>query len=403
METHGVARRVFLGAMTAFALAGASFAEVRNVVVIGWDAAQRNHLKEMMERNELPNFQALAKDGALVEIDVTTGATDTKAGWTQIWTGCHPEKTGVYSNGRYQPIPEGMTVFERVEAALGKDAIDTVAVIGKKGHVDNDAPKKVPYDDWQKREEAQKKIDAAKPGRGNPQGGKVIEENGQKFVETLGKPWYNASRNMDLFVNGLEKNERVGARALEELDKRKDHRFLFFIHFAEPDHAGHKNGENSQAYTDAIRSDDEWTGKIIAKLKELGLYEKTLVYVVQDHGFNEDAKGHSYAPFLLYATNDKEVTRKSGTRADIAPTILKRFGIDLAKLDPPVDGVPLDVDAPERRAPEQPTSIAKKNKAGEPKAGKRGKKAGADAGVMPAPAGGAAPPPASPAPDAGKP
>jgi hypothetical protein len=77
------------------------------------------------------------------------------------------------------------------------------------------------------------------------------------------------------------------------------------------------------------------------------------------------------------------VTRKQGTRADLAPTILKRFGIDLAKLDPPVDGVSLDVDAPERRAPEQKTSIAK-NKAGEPKAGgKRAKKAGADGGTAP--------------------
>jgi hypothetical protein len=99
------------------------------------------------------------------------------------------------------------------------------------------------------------------------------------------------------------------------------------------------------------------------------------------------------------------VTRKSGTRADLAPTILKRFGVDLAKLDPPVDGVPLDVDAPERRAPEQPTSIAKKNKAGGAKAGaaggKRGKKGGATGDRTPvaAPPDGGAQPPAPTAPD----
>jgi len=32
-----------------------------------------------------------------VDVDVTSGATDTKAGWTQILTGYRPEITGVYN------------------------------------------------------------------------------------------------------------------------------------------------------------------------------------------------------------------------------------------------------------------------------------------------------------------
>ncbi|HUT60151.1 MAG TPA: hypothetical protein VNA25_20080, partial [Phycisphaerae bacterium] len=40
-----------------------------------------------------------------------------------------------------------------------------------------------------------------------------------------------------------------------------------------------------------------WTGKIIDKLKQLGLYDKTTVYVTADHGFDEDGKGHKYAPY----------------------------------------------------------------------------------------------------------
>ena len=65
-----------------------------NVVLIGWDGAQRDHVKECLARGELPALKALADEGAMVDIDII-GATDTKAGWTQILTGYNPEVTGV--------------------------------------------------------------------------------------------------------------------------------------------------------------------------------------------------------------------------------------------------------------------------------------------------------------------
>ena len=265
----------------------------KNVILIGWDGAQRDHVKEMIARDELPNLVTLSEEGAFVAIDVVTGATDTKAGWTQILTGYAPEKSGVYSNRKYQPIPVGYTIFERVEKLLGPDNVETRAMIGKKGHVDAGAPVKVPYEQWLKRQKRQKKIDTAKPGRGNIPGGEIVEENGKKYVVTPGKPYFNTKDHMDMFVNGLSQNEKVGNMALENLEKCKHKRFLFFVHFADPDHSGHKHGENSQEYTDAIKSDDEWTGKIVAKLKELGLDDDTLIYIVVDHGFDEGKSGHS--------------------------------------------------------------------------------------------------------------
>ena len=332
----------------------------KNIVLIGWDGTQRDHLKEMISRNEVPNLMNLSKKGALVNIDVTTGATDTKAGWTQILTGYNPEKTGVFSNGRYQPIPAGYTIFERVEQFFGPENIVTEAIIGKKGHVDDDAPQKIPYQTWLKKEKNEKSKNRTKAGLGNLQGGEIVEENGRKYVLVPGKPYYNTREHMDLFINGLVENEKVARTALENIEKNKGNRFLFFIHFAQPDHAGHQYGENSQEYTDAIRSDDECTGRIIDKLKELGIYEKTLVYVVADHGFNEGQQGHSYAPYVFLATNDPNIKR-NGDRTDIAPTILKRFGMDLSSILPALDGVPLDEPARERKAPPEPPRV-KRNK-----------------------------------------
>jgi len=322
----------------------------RNVILIGWDGAQRDHVKEMIARQELPNLVALGK---LVEIDVITGATDTKAGWTQIMTGYAPEKTGVYNNRRFQPIPTGYTVFERVEQHFGPANVRTLAFIGKAGNVGAAAPSKVPYEKWAKRQARQKKIDRAKPGLGDVQLGRVVEEGGVKYVELPGQPFYTAKRGMDAFVNGLKANEVVAKHALESIEKHKNERFLMFVHFAEPDHSGHQNGENSAEYSAALKDDDQWTGKIVAQLKQAGIDDQTLVYVVVDHGFNEGQSGHSYAPHVFLATNDLKVNR-DGTREDIAPTVLKRLGVDVSRIQPKLDGIALDEPAPERKAPPEP-------------------------------------------------
>jgi hypothetical protein len=331
----------------------------QNIIVIGWDGAQRAHVQEMLARNELPTLALLASEGTLADVDVISGATDTKAGWTQILTGYRPEITGVYSNSRFGPIPVGYSVFERLEEFFGPDNIVTMAIVGKKNHVDDDPEQKVPYDTWLRRQEREKKIERKHPGQSQVQSGEIIEQNGQKFVLLHAKPWYNASRHMDLFRNGLLENERVATTAMGKLEESRDKRFFFFIHFAEPDHSGHRYGENSQEYTDALKDDDMWTGRIIEKLRALNVYRRTLIYVTADHGFDEGALGHHYAPYIFVATNDKTFVRKAGCREDIAATVLKRFGVDLAKIDPPLDGIPFDQPAPERKAPPEREAMRK--------------------------------------------
>ncbi|MGQ9881200.1 MAG: alkaline phosphatase family protein [Armatimonadota bacterium] len=307
---------------------------VQNIILIGWDGAQREHVRECLQRGELPNLAKLASQGKLVAIDILR-TTDTKAGRTQILTGYEPEKTGVFSNGRYQPIPQSYTLFERLEQYFGPDNIATVAVIGKKGNVDADPPTKVPAALLEQR---------ARAGRAQAQQrlhqGRIVVENGVRYLVEPGKPFYNAKLGMDVFLNGLMRDDVVGARALELLDRYKSERFFFFVHFAEVDHQGHQYGENSKEYNEALISADRWLGRIVQRLRELGLYDNTLIYVTADHGFDEGQKSHSDAPYVFLATNDKGIVRR-GTRVDIAPTILERFGVDLKQIDPPLDGHPL--------------------------------------------------------------
>jgi hypothetical protein len=297
----------------------------RNIILIGWDGAQREHVKECLSRGEMPNIQALAAEGKMVDIDIH-GATDTKAGWTQILTGYDPNVTGVFSDLRYQPIPRGLSVFERLKEHFGPDRFVAVAVIGKRVNCgENDPPRKVALADLEK---AGRSADRRKAFE---LGSTTVEENGVKYRVTPGKPYMNTSKACDEWTFGLIQNEKVADKTVELLEKYKNRPFFFFVHFGEGDDKGHKFGENSKEYNDALVSDDACTGRIIRKLKDLKLYDTTLVYVTADHGFDEGRTSHFMARRVFLATNDPMVCR-SGDRADIAPTILERFGLDVGDL-----------------------------------------------------------------------
>ena len=115
----------------------------RNVVLIGWDGAQRKHIKECLAREELPNIKKLSSEGALVAIDIIR-MTQTKPGWAQILTGYEPEVTGVFSNDRYQPIE-----FNRCEGLFGCHG-DLVELNGFKRVLLNVSVPVEPVPEWKK-------------------------------------------------------------------------------------------------------------------------------------------------------------------------------------------------------------------------------------------------------------
>ena len=102
-----------------------------NVILLGWDGVQRNHLYELLNRNELPNTKTLINEGHIVNITITDHSTDTKGGWSQVLTGYRWWKTGVYSNEYwFNSIPASFTILERVENKFGKENIVTAFITG---------------------------------------------------------------------------------------------------------------------------------------------------------------------------------------------------------------------------------------------------------------------------------
>lgn len=278
--------------------------ELPNVVIIGWDGVQWDHLQqcragELPECPDgLPNLEALS-GGQVLESITTTAATKTKPGWVEILTGYDATRFGIADNKVFDAVPPGRTVLERIEDAFG-DEVATLFLTGKTEHV----------------------------------GGACYTEPRQ--------PWCRVKIHVDYFENGLGTNRNVGQLARMLLAAHADQPIVAFFHFREPDHTGHEHGEDSAEYSEQIVDDDRWLGKLVARLDELGILGRTLIYVVSDHGFDEGCDEHHNAPFAFVATNDPRVVR-GGDRKDLAPTILERFGLPLGDDGdlPAVDGRPL--------------------------------------------------------------
>jgi len=310
----------------------------RNAILFSWDAAQRQHVKECLSRNELPNLAALIAEGNMVNIDVTSHVTDTKSGHTQMLTGYDPAVTGVYGNNRFKAIPEGLTIFERLEKAFGDDNITTIMLTGKDHHIGSAlplAPEVI--------EEAKEELKALKTQtNGDP--GKLQaarQRLNTTILNTDGEPWYLVKRNFDFWDGDKSRNhDVVGRLMISYLHQFGKQRFFAFFHYSDPDHVGHKYGENSTEYNDAIIACDMWLGKAVKKLKNLGVYDKTMIFVTADHGLDEGKLSHSKAPEVVLAANMKNLT-KDGDQRDIVPTILTEMGVDISKIEPKYPGTVL--------------------------------------------------------------
>lgn len=323
-----------------------------NVMIIGWDGAQYDFTAQCLKKEQpfckdgLPGIEQLTENGKRLFVNVTSsGATRTVAAWPQIMTGYRAEYTGITDTRVYKALPKGATVFEKVEKHLGDDNILTVFA-GSTG-----------------------KVSSACAGEK-----KETVRSGDSPVEGPGGgPYCITKEGIDEFHNDKKTNDDVGNKLLEMLDANKDQRFLMFGHFFSPDSEGHDAGFESEEYAQGYKTSDKWLEKITNKLKELGLYEKTYIYVVSDHGWDldpsigivksEGAKGatdHSNAPFAILATNDVSIVRP-GDRMDLTPTILKKFGASLGEDKElnlaAVDGYPLDQALPMASIPEGGLSI----------------------------------------------
>lgn len=287
-----------------------------NIILFSLDGFQRNHLLELLRNGSLPNLKGLIDNGVFLNLTICDYLTQTKPGHSQMLTGYRGKYSGVYSNTVYfHPVPDGYSLLERVEVFFGSENVVTCMITGKKKNIEVD------------------------------------------WVATSGESEYcergilsNIPENIDVTLVSQNPSYIVGMRMIEFIEKYSTEHFVAFFHLQEPDVQGHAFGENSKEYDWGAMSCDYWLGRILNKLEETDTADNTLIYVLTDHGFNENDFQHKSDPNVWMATNDLRLSVNEDESwcdmIDVAPTVFYSLGMDLSSFTPRLEGYPLQEKLP---------------------------------------------------------
>lgn len=105
-----------------------------------------------------------------------------------------------------------------------------------------------------------------------------------------------------------------------------------FVHLAEPDSAGHRDGWGSAGYREGVRRADACLATLMQALLDGGATGETLVVVTSDHGGRDRTHGGSSpeelkVPLVLAGTMVRAGRLPAGVATrDIVPTILRAMG-----------------------------------------------------------------------------
>ena len=273
-----------------------------NVLIITLDTTRADRLGCYgYPKAGTPNLDALAAGGIRFE-NATCQVPLTGPSHCSLFTGTYPFVHQVHNNGSSVLPPEIQTLAETLKAAgrttaafVGSFSVDSRFGLGRGFDV---------YDD-----------DFA---------------SGQPFKSL------NAERRAD----------EVFAPFARWLDEHKADRFFAWVHFFDPHipydpPSPYKERFASDAYDGEIAFMDEHVGKIVGKLRDDGLLQRTLVIIAGDHGeaFGEkEETGHGVflyeptmrVPLILYAENRLPRGRVVGSRVrliDIPSSVLDMLGL----------------------------------------------------------------------------
>lgn len=137
--------------------------------------------------------------------------------------------------------------------------------------------------------------------------------------------------------------------AINWLQQHKDEKFFLFLHYHDPHHE-YQPPESYAArfvddpYSGEIAFVDHCIGRVTAKLKELGIYDSTLLIITGDHGEMLGEHGEKEHLFFIYdpaikvplivklpGSNSKEPfkVKESVGLIDVVPTICKLLGFEI--------------------------------------------------------------------------
>ena len=111
-------------------------------------------------------------------------------------------------------------------------------------------------------------------------------------------------------------------------------RGLLFLHFADPDSAGHRHGWMTAEYEQAARNADRCLGKVMDTIEAAGRMSRTLLLVTSDHGGHNKSHGtrldvDAHIPWYAWGAGlSRGRVSRSVHTTDTAATALAALGLE---------------------------------------------------------------------------
>lgn len=100
------------------------------------------------------------------------------------------------------------------------------------------------------------------------------------------------------YMEQTEPSDKIMARALNHITHYKP--ALTYIDLDLVDYAGHHHGWNTPDYLQAVQDADSYVGCTLAAIKQAGIQNSTILFIVSDHGgMGESHGGYSRAEMLV--------------------------------------------------------------------------------------------------------
>ena len=283
-----------------FSFNSSSSEKIRNILLISIDTCRADHLSCYgYQRKTTPNIDAIAEQGVLFE-NVVTPVPITLPAHSSMLTGTIPPSHGVHGNYDYRLASTNVTLAEILrEKGFATGAVVGAVVMDSQFGLDRG------FDYYDDRFEGQSDV-------------QYINQRKADEISNVGIKW---------------------------LDDHKDEKFFLFLHYFDP-HANYEPPEpfasrfRRSLYAGEIAYTDHCIGRVIEKLKKLGLYDSTLLVITSDHG--ESLGEHlerTHAYFIYQGTvkvplifkipggpKGKRIEKIAGL-IDIVPTICEVVGV----------------------------------------------------------------------------
>ncbi len=323
MKIHNKRRRLLIVVLLVTALVAAGILlrsrrsgpvyDIRHIVLISIDTCRADYLScYESDKSTTPNIDAIAAAGVLFE-NVISPCPQTLPAHSSMLTGKIPPVHGVHDNTGYKLGPDNTTLAEILKtagyatgAAVGAFVLDRQFGLAQGFDTYHDTFEKPP--------------------------------SGETVVQRLAGD--------------------TTVIAIDWLEKHRDQRFFYFLHYYDP-HMLYRPPEPfatqfaDDPYAGEIAYTDDSIGKVVQKLKDLAIYDKTLLIVTADHGemLGEHGElGHGYfiyqgsvhVPMIFKLPGGKASHRVPGIAGivDIVPTVCS-----LLRIEAPADIQGIDLSA----------------------------------------------------------